>query len=157
MTFDSILHWLEASWVSHAMGANVWIWPIVETLHMMSIVMLVGTACIVDFRLLGWRLKSMPVAELAGELAPWTMTGFAGVLTTGPLLFVSDPDRYWDNFYFRSKMILLLLTILFDLFVARRLRRPGSTAVESRQRFAGGLSLVLWASVVSCGRGIGVF
>ena len=76
---------------------------------------------------------------------------------TGPLLFSSDPDRYLDNFYFRLKMTFLLSTILFDLFVVRRLRSPRSTAGVAAQRFAGGFSLLLWAGIVAGGRGIGVF
>jgi len=124
---------------------------------MVSIVLVVGTSALIDFRLIGWRLRSMTVAELATELAPWTRAGIIGILMTGPLLFVTDPDRYVDNFYFRLKMTCLLLTILFDLFVARRLRMTGSTAGESQQRFAGGISLLLWAGVVTGGRGIGIF
>jgi len=157
MSSDSIVQWLENSFVAHAMGASVWAYPVVETLHMAAIVLLVGTAAVFDFRLLGWRLTRMPVAELAHQLRPWVRAGIVGILVTGPLLFLSDPDRYATNFYFRLKMTFLLLTILFDLLVARRLRAPGNTAGTAARRFAGGFSLLLWAGVVSCGRAIGVF
>jgi len=157
MTSDSLLNWLETSPLAHAMAASVWVYPIVETLHMVSIVLLVGTTAIVDFRLLGWRLTSMPVAELASELAPWIRVGIVGVLLTGPLLFVTDPDRYVGNFYFRLKMTCLLLTIVFDLLVGRRVRAAGSNAGLPEQRFAGGVSLLLWTGVVTGGRGIGIF
>jgi hypothetical protein len=157
MSLDSVLNWLETCWVARAMAASVWAYPVVETLHMCAIVVVVGTSAIVDFRLIGWRLRRMTVAELAGELAPWTRAGIVGILMTGPLLFVTDPDRYVANFYFRLKMTCLLLTILFDLLVTRRMRAAGSTAGETEQRFAGGISLLLWAGVVTGGRGIGIF
>jgi hypothetical protein len=157
MSLDSVLNWLETSALARAMASSVWAYPIVETLHMCAIVMVVGTAAIVDFRLIGWRLRSMPVAELATQLAPWTHAGIIGILMTGPLLFVTDPDRYVGNFYFRLKMTCLALTILFDFFVGRRLRASGNTAGEFEQKFVGGISLLLWAGVVTGGRGIGIF
>lgn len=139
------------------MAGWVWAYPIVEILHMCAIVVVVGSAALVDFRLIGWRLRSMPVAELASELAPWTKAGILGILLTGPLLFVTDPDRYVGNYYFRLKMTCLLLTILFDAFVVRRMRSPRSAAGLWEQRFAGGISLLLWVGVVTGGRGIGIF
>lgn len=157
MSSDSILNWLETSFAARAMASSVWAFPVVEILHMISIVVVVGTSALIDFRLIGWRLRSMSIAELANQLAPWTRAGIVGILMTGPLLFVTDPDRYVGNFYFRLKMTCLLLTILFDLFVARRLRVAGSSAGASQQRFAGGISLLLWAGVVTGGRGIGIF
>jgi hypothetical protein len=157
MLLDTIVHWIENSFIAHAMAASVWVYPVVETLHMVSIAILVGTAAMFDFRLLGWRLTSMPVAELASQLTPWIRVGIFGIAMTGPLLFASDPDRYLDNFYFRLKMTFLLLTILFDLLVVRRLRSPDSTAGNTARRFAGGFSLLLWAGIVAGGRGIGVF
>jgi len=157
MSLDSLLNWLETSALARAMAASVWAYPIVETLHMCAIVLVVGTAAMVDFRLIGWRLRAMPVAELAAELAPWTRAGIVGILLTGPVLFVTDPDRYVGNFYFRLKMTCLLLTILFDFFVGRRLRTPGSLAGETAQRLVGAVSLLLWVGVVTGGRGIGIF
>jgi len=157
MSLDSLADWYGDSFVAHAMNGNVWAFPVVETLHMVAIVLLVGTAAVVDFRLLGWRLKSMPVAELAGELGPWTLAGFVGVLITGPLLLSTDPDRYVGSFYFRFKMTFLLLSILFDLFAGRRLRAPGSDAGPLTQQFVGGISLLLWTGVLVGGRGIGIF
>jgi hypothetical protein len=157
MSSDAIIHWIESSFIAHAMAASVWVYPVVETLHMISIVVLVGTAAMFDFRLLGWRLTGTPVAELAVQLKPWIRVGIVGIVLTGPLLFASDPDRYLDNFYFRLKMTFLLLAIVFDLFVVRRLRSPDSGAGAGAQRFAGGFSLLLWAGIVAGGRGIGVF
>jgi hypothetical protein len=157
MSLNAILSWLENSFAARAMAASVWAYPAVETLHMLAIVVVVGTSAIVDFRLIGWRLRSMPVAELAAELKPWTWAGIVGILMTGPLLFVTDPDRYVGNFYFRLKMTCLLLTILFDFFVGRRVRSSAGTAGSLEMRFAGGVSLLLWAGVLTGGRGIGIF
>jgi len=130
--------------------------PTVEIVHMIGIVFLVGSAALVDFRLLGWRLAHTPVWEIASDLAPWTTTGLVLVLITGPLLLATDPDRYYLATQFRFKMACLLLALVFDLAVGRRVRAERSTATPGLQRFAGLVSLVLWSCVVLGGRAIGV-
>src|ERR1700732_5094861 len=100
--------------IAHAMNSSEWMFPIVEVIHMIGIVLLVGTAVILDLRLLGLRLKSMPVWELASDLMPWTTAGLVTVWITGPLLLSTDTDRYYDSYEFRFKMVCLALVILLD-------------------------------------------
>jgi hypothetical protein len=130
--------------------------PTVEIVHMIGIVLLVGSAALVDFRLLGWRLAHTPVWEIASDLAPWTTTGLVLALITGPLLLATDPDRYYLATQFRFKMACLLLALVFDFAVGRSVRAERSTATPGLQRFAGLVSLVLWSCVVLGGRAIGV-
>ena len=130
--------------------------PVVEIVHMIGIVLLVGTAAIVDFRLLGWRLAHTPVWEIASDLAPWTTTGLVLILITGPLLLATDPDRYYNAYQFRFKMACLFLALVFDFGVHRKVRARNSTSSAGLQRFAGFASLVLWSCVVLGGRAIGV-
>jgi hypothetical protein len=86
--------WWNETPIARAMYSAVWMFPAVEILHMIGIVLLVGLAAIVDLRLLGVRLTSTPVSVLSAELAPWTTAGFVMVLITGPLLLSTDSDRY---------------------------------------------------------------
>ena len=130
--------------------------PAVEIVHMIGIALLVGTAALVDFRLLGWRLAHIPVWEIASDLAPWTTTGLVLVLITGPLLLATDPDRYYLATQFRFKMASLFLTLAFDFSVGRGVRTRKTTATPVLQRFTGLVSLVLWSCVVLGGRAIGV-
>jgi hypothetical protein len=123
---------------------------------MIGIVLLVGTAVILDLRLMGLRLKNMPVWELASDLMPWTTAGLVTVLITGPLLLSTDADRYYDSYEFRFKMTCLALVILFDILVHRRVRAKDSTAGPGMQRLAGAMSMLLWSCVVLGGRGIGI-
>lgn len=123
---------------------------------MIGIVLLVGTAVILDLRLMGLRLKTMPVWELASDLMPWTTAGLVTMLITGPLLLSTDADRYYDSYEFRFKMACLALVILFDIVVHRRVRAKDSTAGFGLQRFAGVVSLVLWSCIVLGGRAIGI-
>src|SRR5438445_6516842 len=99
--------WYGETPIAHAMNSSEWMFPIVEVIHMIGIVLLVGTAVILDLRLMGLRLKSRPVWELASDLTPWTTAGLVTMLITGPLLLSTDADRYYDSYEFRFKMACL--------------------------------------------------
>jgi hypothetical protein len=148
--------WYGETPIAHFMNSSEWMFPIVEVIHMIGIVLLVGTTVILDLRLMGLRLKSMPVWELASDLMPWTTAGLVTMLITGPLLLSTDADRYYDSYEFRFKMACLLLVILFDILLHRKVRSKDSTAGAGLQRFAGVVSLLLWSSVVLGGRAIGI-
>ena len=63
------------------MGASVreslWLFPAIETLHLLGMAALVGTIAVFDLRLLGWMLRRERVSVLAGRLLPWSWAGFA--------------------------------------------------------------------------------
>jgi len=154
MPLFKLLDWWGETPVAHAMNSAVWVFPAVEVLHMIGIVLLVGLAAIIDLRLLGVRFTGTPVPALSSELAPWTTTGFVLVLITGPLLLSTDPDRYYLSWEFRFKMACLALVILFDFALHSRVRAGGGS--PAMQRLAGWVSLILWCCVVAAGRAIGV-
>ncbi|MBZ5575070.1 MAG: hypothetical protein LAP40_00755 [Acidobacteriia bacterium] len=106
----------------------------------------------VDLRLLGWA-RRLPVSPLADALGRWTRAGIAVMLTTGPVLFLSDMPRYAANRAFRFKMGCLLLALVTHFTVRRRALR-GSAASG---RLAALLSLALWTCVVLGGRAIADF
>jgi hypothetical protein len=153
----SLFEWWGNTPIAHAMNGWEWSYPIVESFHIIGIVLLVGTAALVDMRLLGLRFTRMAVWEIAEELAPWTTMGLVLVLITGPLLVSTDPDRYYDSIQFRLKMSCLALAFLFDFAIHRRVRSKDRKTTINLQRFAGAVSLILWSSVVVGGRAIGVF
>src|ERR1700730_6019511 len=106
--------WYGETPVAHAMNSSEWMFPIVEVIHMMGIVLLVGTAVILDLRLMGLRLNSVPVWEIASYLIPSATAGLWTMLRTGPLRLSTDADRYYDSYEFRFKMSCLILVLLFD-------------------------------------------
>jgi hypothetical protein len=154
MSILKLLDWWGQTPIAQAMNSAAWIFPAVEILHLIGIVLLVGLAVIVDLRLLGVRLTNTPVAILSAELAPWTTAGFVIALITGPLLLSTDADRYYRSWEFRFKMTSLALAILFDLALHRKVRSGAGSLTT--QRAAGWTSLILWCCVVAGGRAIGV-
>jgi len=122
------------------------IFPTLEVIHIVGFAVLVGTIAIVDFRLLNLGMRRQAVAEVASDLAPWTLVGLAMVLLSGPLMFSSDPDMYYLNRSFQVKMVLLLLAIIFQYTIHRKATK--SEGPPLRHKLVACISMALWVGVV---------
>src|ERR1700730_18086490 len=107
--FAEFLRWLVNSPWSRAMNLYQWIFPLVQRLHFIGFALSIGTIAIVDLRLLGLGMPRQSATDLAIDLAPWTYTGIAVMLITGPLMFSTDAVTYHNNPSFQFKMICLML------------------------------------------------
>lgn len=152
----SWLEWLENSGPATAVREGEWIYPAVETLHILGIAVLVGSAAMWDLRLLGFS-RRLAVSDLADHLLPAARAGFAVAVGSGLLLFASDAVATAGNPAFRIKLVLIAAAVTNAyLFHARtfryvmlwdRDRRPPQSA-----RINAMFSLVLWGLVVVAGR-----
>ena len=133
-----------------------WVFPVVETLHVLGFTLLVGTVVILDLRLLGWRLHKQPVSRVARDLSPWIWTGIIVQLITGPYLFSGDPFEYVQVTAFRVKMTLLLVALIFHFTAIRAATAPARDMQPlGWRRLAAVVSVGLWVSVVLGGMWIG--
>ncbi len=136
---------------------SLYVWPLLESTHVLSLGLFVGTAVMNDLRLLGWTMREVPVSEITGRLLPWTRIGFAVMLTTGLLLFYSSPVRYYHNIFFRFKVLLLIVAglnaFVFHRGIHRRVAEwDNDTKLPRAARVAGAVSLIAWALIVVSGR-----
>jgi len=132
-----------------------WVFPVIQSIHLIGLTMLVGSICLVDLRILGIG-KRQAVIDFASALAPWTFRGLVIVVITGPLMFWSDLARYVINPAFLLKMGLLAVTLTLHFTLHRRVIRVRSTNA-SGQKLVAVLSLILWSSIVLAGRAIADF
>ena len=132
--------------VTNPLNSSELIFPTLECIHIAGFALSVGTIAIVDFRLLGLGMNHQPTAEVAADLAPWTLVGLVVMLTSGPLLFSSDPDMYYLNWVFDLKMVLLLLAIVFNYTIRRKTAYSGKSG--PRAKVVAGISMALWVGVV---------
>ena len=147
--------------VANPLNASALVFPVLECIHIVGFAVLVGTIAIVDFRLLGLGMRRQKTAfagtelalaayrhaaEVAKDLAPWTLVGLVMVMFSGPLLFSSDPDMYYLNWSFQLKMVLLLLAIVFHFTIHRKAVSADSSPL--RGRLVAGISMALWVGVV---------
>jgi hypothetical protein len=146
------------------MGAGIreslWLFPAIETLHLLGMAVLVGSIAAFDLRLLGWMLRRQRVSALAERLLPWSWAGFAVQLVTGALLFASEAVKVYPNPAFRLKMLLLFLVglhaLIFHVSVYRNVASWDDTEVlPAGPKVAGFVSILLWIGIVAAGRFIG--
>ena len=158
--FDSFLQWLESTAPAIAISGSSWLFPGIESVHVLAIAMVVGSISMVDLRLLDLNLRDRPVGELIAEVLPWTWASFAVAVCTGALLFASNASHYWGTVPFRAKMLLLLLAginmLVFHATTNKSVEVWGHQGRTPRAaRISGGISLGLWIGVVTFGRWIG--
>jgi hypothetical protein len=149
--------WLASTRGSIALHESLYMYPLVESVHVLTLCLFVGTAAMLDLRLLGWTMKDVPLSEAYARLLPWMRAGFTIMVITGSLLFYAIPVRSYQNIFFRIKVILLILAGLnawiFHRTIHRRVAEWDLEPVAPRRaRMAGALSLMFWALIIICGR-----
>jgi hypothetical protein len=151
------MEWLASTEWSVALHESLYMYPLIESTHVLALTVFVGLAVILDLRLLGLILRNVPVSQILGRVLPWTKVGFAVMLVTGLLLFYAIPVRNYQNIFFRVKVIMLILAGLnvwvFHSRVERTVAEWDLTPVVPRAaRVAAIVSLILWAGIVVSGR-----
>jgi hypothetical protein len=150
-------NWLASTPGSVALHNSLYVYLIVSTVHVVTLALFVGTAAMLDLRLLGAALRDVPVTELARRLRPLTIGGFLLMLMSGALLFYANPTPRYQNFFFRTKMMLLALAgvnaWIFHRTVYSRVAGWDRDPVPPRlARAAAGISLAIWAATILSGR-----
>ncbi|HTY49248.1 MAG TPA: DUF6644 family protein [Steroidobacteraceae bacterium] len=161
MDFTHLFAQLEATSLAQAISQSTWLFPTIETVHVLFLTLVVGTIMIVDLRLLNIASRNRPVSELTAEVLPWTWTAFVIAAISGGLLFSSAATKYIGLWPFRAKMVMLALAAInmavFHLGAYRGVaawdRAPATPPPAAR--LAGGISLAIWVTVVGMGRWIG--
>jgi hypothetical protein len=157
----SWLGWIEGWPLAVAMRQWLWLYPIVEIVHILGFVFLVGAALLFDLRLLGLG-RRLPVADLAGHLLRWSWVGLMIVVPSGLAMFAAHATEMAGNPAFRLKLLLILAAganaLIFHRGVYRRVDAWGcGGGTPAAAKLAGILSLALWAGVLSCGRLLAYF
>lgn len=155
------LAWLETTRLAEVMRREPLLFPLVEVVHILGFVLLVGAAVMFDLRLLGLS-RRLPVVELARHLLPWARGGLAVVVPSGVLLFLPQALHLGTSPVFGLKLTLLVLALLNALLFHRRVFRSvqawnTEAVAPPAARAAAVVSLVLWTGVITCGRMLAYF
>ena len=59
---------------------------LVLTVHVLTLTVFVGTAVMIDLRLLGLTMSRVPVSEVLARLLPWMGAGFLVMMISGMLI-----------------------------------------------------------------------
>jgi hypothetical protein len=133
--------------------------PMLEAVHVASVMLVVGSIFMMDLRLLGWSSPRLPVTQISREALPWTWAAFAVAVVSGSMLMTGQAGAYAANAQFQMKMALLAAAgfnmLVFHGFAWRQVARWDLGSPPPAARLAGAASLALWIGVVVAGRWVG--
>jgi hypothetical protein len=162
MNFELLLPHLRP-WVMNLV--NVWPAYIVkphyaafEVSHIISLVLLGGTAILLSLRLLGVGITEEPPSEIYRNLRRWQDVGVAGIVISGVLIGMANAEKLYDSSAFLVKMICLASGIILTYGASRPVARTdGEVSTASKIWFAiGGLMFLVGLYIFATGNLINV-
>lgn len=147
--------WIESLWLGRFIVESNWLFPVIESVHLLGLALLGGAVMVVDMRMLGILLKNRPVTEIAAEARPWMIRGIIVMLLTGIPLFMSEAVKCYYSPAFWVKMYALAAALLYTFTIRTRVTRSEAVHNTARQVLVGALSIALWFTVAAGGRWIG--
>ena len=157
MTLLPFCEWLATTTWSIALHESLYMYPFIESTHVLALFLFAGTIAMVDLRLLGVAFREIPVSEINARILPWTVAGAVVMVVTGVLLFYAIPVRSYQSLWFRFKVVFLLGAAINVWTFHRRVainqavwdadKRPPRPA-----RVSAVVSLSMWACVIVFGR-----
>ncbi|HTA47197.1 MAG TPA: DUF6644 family protein [Bryobacteraceae bacterium] len=154
MTTLHVFQWLDTTLIGNTIRDSTYIFPVVEVFHLFGLTLLLGTLTITDLRMLGVGMRRQSIAEVASQLAPWTIWGAVVTIVSGILLFLSEAMKCYANAAFPWKMWMLLAGVLLYLCVQLPITRAKSRTNPALLKAVALLSLVFWYGVAVAGRAI---
>jgi hypothetical protein len=160
MDIVAFLKSLEASGLATGIRDSLWLFPLIESTHVIGLALVFGTILIIDLRLLGIASTQRSFKRMASDILKWTWAAFALTALTGALMFITNSLVYYHNFFFRTKMLLLLLSginmLIFELTAGRTIHNwDKAPSAPSAGKAVAAVSLVMWISIIVMGRLIG--
>ena len=151
----SFFEWCDASALGEWVRSSLWLFPVIEAVHLLGLCVLGGALLVVDLRLLGAGLKRQTIAELHAQMRPWLLAAVVVMGVTGLLLFLSEAVKCYYNQSFWVKITTLPIALLFTFTVRARVAHSGGLDTSARTRAVGAASIALWFIVAAAGRWIG--
>ena len=110
---------------------EVWMIPVIQSLHIIGIGLAVGSALMMILRVLGWAATDQTVLAVQARFGPWLTGALCLLLASGGLLIVAEPVRELVTFSFWLKMgfvaLLVVLAVTFQASVRKQQQRWDET------------------------------
>ena len=156
---EPYFQWMNDLAVSKAIGESIWIYPLVQAIHLLFLALFAGSLLIVDLRLMGWGMREQPVAKVASDARPWMILGFVGLVVTGmPQLMQNAMREYFSDFFW-IKMYVLPVALIYTFTIRQRVAMADESRVApAMSKLTGLASILLWIGGVAVpSRLIGLF
>jgi hypothetical protein len=139
-----------AQWVRGA----TWVFPILEVVHLLGLILLFGSAGMFALRCWGLVFHKDSVVRIGRDMGRVSLAAAAVMIATGYLMFASGATKYADNQAFQYKMALLFAAVVAQGLVYARVARARADGGRTLWVVIGSLLLLLWVSVGVAGRAI---
>jgi len=147
--------WLTETDFSMWLQTNFWSIPTIQTLHILAIATLFGSALFVNLRVLGLVGTYRGLGETAQRFKSWMNWSVVALVLTGSLLIAAEPMRELINPIFWIKMVLVPLAVLIMIPYNRAVAKAETTGgVTAAMRFNSVLLIILWCAIMFAGRWI---
>ena len=151
-----LLESLEQSGFGRIARESLYGFQILVAIHILGLILSLGTLLWVDLRMLGLALAQQPLPAVYRSLSRWFVAGFGIMFVSGAMLFAGFATSAYENVYFRIKITLIVLAginaVAFHAIVQKAPAQSVPGTASSRIRLAGFLSILFWGAVVICGR-----
>lgn len=131
---------------ANPLNSTEWGFPLTECFHITAFALSIGTIMLVDLRLLGLGMMHQTGRQLVKDTGLWTLAGLIIVITSGILIFSSDPIHYLHNQAFIDKLIALTVGIVYNYTIHRKVAM--SDFSPGAGKITGIISVLIWVSVV---------
>lgn len=150
----AFFEWCEATYPGRVVRESLWMFGVIEAIHLVGLAMLGGALLVVDLRLLGVGLKDSTIAEIDRQARPWLAASVVTLIVTGLLLFLSEAIKCYYNTSFWVKISTLPFAIAFTYLVKERFARK-ALYTSAYSQWVASADLLLWFIVAAGGRWIG--
>jgi len=132
---------LDQVWPAYIIKPQFAAW---EVLHILSLVILGGTAILMNLRLAGAGLAEEKPSEVYRNLRRWQDLGVLGIIISGVLIGMANAERLYDSTAFVVKIIALIAGIVLTYGAGRPIARAdGLVSKAARLWFFVGTGLWL--------------
>jgi hypothetical protein len=145
--------WVGSLPISLAMRRITWLIPVLQTLHILSIGIVLSSVVMIDLRI--WRVSRSGTAIARSQrFMPWMWTALAVATLTGIALMLGAP-RSWRDGAFAAKLYMMAAATVATLALPIMLRRNdcGGKDAGVPAQLVGTAALVLWLGATLAGRG----
>ncbi len=148
---EALLDALAQSGIAQYLRFSRWGYAAVNTAHVFSIALLVGSIFTMDLKLFGaW--PRIAHDALVRVLLPVAFGGFLVALITGPLLFLTRPTEYIELGVFQLKLALIIIGALSAIIAHLAYGLWLEKADRPARLRTGAISLICWFGALVAGR-----
>jgi hypothetical protein len=136
---------------------NSWAIPTIQSIHIVGIGIVLGSAFMIYLRILGWAGSDQTLRQTVDRFGPWLTNSLYLMLVTGILMVIGEPVRELVTFSFWAKMALVAISTVVAVRMHRSIRLH-EVEWEQTLRHRGYIKLLtvttflIWAVIIILGR-----